>query len=115
MHQGNEQQGQELSGRYGVDSWPRIADPERALYRDFGLGPGSMSAVLGAKALLRTPAALLSGPPKLAVPVGDVWQMPGVFVLRDGAIVARFRHDSIADRPDYLALLDSAPASGQPE
>lgn len=110
MHQGNEKHGRELAERYGVGAWPRIPDPERALYKEFGLEPGSISAVFGAKALLRTPAALLSGAPKLAKPVGDVWQMPGVFVLRDGAIVAQFRHDSIADRPEYLALLDSARA-----
>lgn len=35
----------------------------------------------------------------------DGFQMPGVFFLRDRAIAASYRHRSIADRPDYLALI----------
>jgi hypothetical protein len=34
----------------------------------------------------------------------DVFQMPGVFFLRDRAIVNHYRHRTIDDRPDYLAL-----------
>jgi hypothetical protein len=32
-------------------------------------------------------------------------QMPGVFFLRDRAIVSFFRHRTIADRPDYVGLI----------
>jgi hypothetical protein len=35
----------------------------------------------------------------------DGFQMPGVFFLRDRAVAASYRHRSIADRPDYLALV----------
>jgi hypothetical protein len=35
----------------------------------------------------------------------DGHQMPGVFVLRDRQIANTFRFRTIADRPDYLALL----------
>jgi hypothetical protein len=31
--------------------------------------------------------------------------MPGVFFLRDRRIVNLFRHRSIVDRPNYLALV----------
>lgn len=34
----------------------------------------------------------------------DVFQMPGVFFLRDRAIVSLYRPRTIDDRPDYLAL-----------
>jgi hypothetical protein len=34
----------------------------------------------------------------------DVFQMPGVFFLRDRAIVSFYRSRTIDDRPDYLAL-----------
>ncbi len=36
----------------------------------------------------------------------DASQMPGVFFLRDRGIVRSFRHRTIADRPDYLRLID---------
>ena len=35
----------------------------------------------------------------------DVQQMPGVFFLRDRAIVRSFRYRTIADQPDYLKLI----------
>ena len=35
----------------------------------------------------------------------DSSQMPGVFVLRDGAIAHAFRFKTIADQPDYLRLI----------
>ena len=35
---------------------------------------------------------------------GDGLQMPGVFVLHHGQVLREFRHESAADRPDYLEL-----------
>ena len=34
----------------------------------------------------------------------DIQQMPGVFFLKDRAIANLYRHQTIADRPDYLKL-----------
>jgi hypothetical protein len=36
--------------------------------------------------------------------VGDGMQMPGVFLVYRGQIIRSFRHKTIADRPDYVAL-----------
>jgi peroxiredoxin len=36
----------------------------------------------------------------------DSYQMPGVFVLRDRQIVNAFKFQTIADQPDYLALVE---------
>ena len=36
--------------------------------------------------------------------VGDGFQMPGVFLLRNGRIEKAFRHQTAADRPDYCEL-----------
>jgi hypothetical protein len=35
----------------------------------------------------------------------DADQMPGIFYLRDRAIVRAFRYKTIADQPDYLKLI----------
>jgi hypothetical protein len=35
----------------------------------------------------------------------DADQMPGVFFLRQRAIVRAFRYKTIADEPDYLTLI----------
>jgi hypothetical protein len=34
-------------------------------------------------------------------------QLPGVFVIQNGAILREFRHRTAADRPDYVALVRS--------
>ena len=36
---------------------------------------------------------------------GDVTQMPGVFLVFHGEILKSYRHQSSADRPDYVALV----------
>ncbi|MGC2398653.1 MAG: hypothetical protein WA510_02660 [Acidobacteriaceae bacterium] len=36
----------------------------------------------------------------------DADQMPGIFYLRDRAIVRAFRYKTIADEPDYLRLIE---------
>jgi hypothetical protein len=35
-------------------------------------------------------------------------QLPGIFVVQGTEILAEFRHRSPADRPDYIALLQSS-------
>jgi hypothetical protein len=35
----------------------------------------------------------------------DADQMPGIFYLRQRAIVRAYRYRTIADRPDYLKLI----------
>ena len=35
----------------------------------------------------------------------DADQMPGIFYLRERAIVRAFRYKTIADEPDYLKLI----------
>jgi hypothetical protein len=35
---------------------------------------------------------------------GDGLQMPGVFLLHRGKVLREFRHESAADRPDYVTL-----------
>ena len=106
VHQGDEAHGAELTARHGVSDWPRVADPERKLYAAFGLGKGGVTAVAGPKSIARGIGVFFSGH-RVRKPVGDLFQMPGVFVLEGERIVAEFRHRSVADRPDYLALARS--------
>lgn len=88
---------------HGLPDVSRFADPERRLYAAFGLGSGGLADVFGPKVWLRGPLALLSGH-GVGWSNTDKLQMPGTFLVRGGAIVREFRHASIADRPDYLAL-----------
>ena len=35
---------------------------------------------------------------------GNVFRMPGTFLVLDGEVVRSYRHKTAADRPDYVAL-----------
>lgn len=87
----------------GVGDVPRVSDPERRLYAAMGLRRGSLWAVFGPYIWLRSMQAMLTGR-KLGRMIGDVFQMPGVFVVSDGRVVGEYRHRSQADRPDYAGV-----------
>lgn len=94
----------------GLGDVPRVSDPGRDLYRAMGLERGSLWAVFGPYVWLRSIQAMLSGR-RLGRMIGDVFQMPGVFVIENGRVVGAYRHRSQADRPDYRALACTAPAT----
>lgn len=87
----------------GLGDVHRFADPSCEIYRAFGVGRGSAAQLLGPKVWIRGVQAALAGH-GLGRLAGDGFRMPGVFLLRDGEIVATYRHNAACDRPDYLAL-----------
>jgi len=89
--------------RWGFTGAERVADPDRALYRDFGLQRGGVTALFGPRVWARGAKAFLNGYGVGALQ-GDGLQMPGVFLIRSGRVVAAHRHETAADRPDYASL-----------
>jgi peroxiredoxin len=105
VHMGTEEQGTKLFAKYGFQDLPRISDRSRALYRAFGLRRGGLGDLFGLKVLVR---AFLGGALKkhgIGKLAGDGFQMPGVFLLYHGEIIRSFRHQSAADRPDYMSIV----------
>lgn len=89
--------------KHGLGDLPRISDPDQSLYRAFGLRRGSLLQLFGPKVWWRGLVATLRGH-RVGKLVGDGFQMPGAFLVRNGKIVSAFRHRSAADRPDYTTL-----------
>ena len=104
VHMSDEAQGEAFLDRYALGEVPRISDPQCQLYEAFGLGRGSVRQLLGPKALKRGFRAGVVMGHGLGMPVGDVRQMPGAFLVHRGRVVRAFRPDSVADRPDYAEL-----------
>jgi hypothetical protein len=101
----------QLFSRFKVDDLPRISDPEQKLYAAFELKRGGLTQVAGPGVWLPGLKSLLSGFAP-GVPQGDVFQMPGTFLIHNGKILRAYRHETSADRPDYCELAqtpDSAP------
>jgi peroxiredoxin len=92
-----------LFTKYNLADIPRVSDPYQSLYKAFELQRGTPSQLFGIKAFLRGVPAFFKGH-GVGRLVGDGFQMPGVFLVQDGVVAHAFRHNSVADRPDYCAL-----------
>lgn len=104
VHMSDEEAGAALCAAYQLEDVPRFSDPECRLYRAFGLARGRFMQVLSPRVWWRgfqTAIIARHGFGKLQ---GDGLQMPGVFVLDRGRVVAAYRHATAADRPDYTQI-----------
>ena len=107
VHMASEDEGKEYFRRYQLSDCLFHSDPDCQLYEAFGLGKGSKVQLFGLKVWAR---GLVSGMLKgngIGLPHQDPFQMPGVFLVFKGHIMSHFRHDSAADRPDYIRFLQS--------
>ena len=93
----------ELLEKYGVTDLHCFRDPSCSLYDAFGLTLGSFRQLLGPAVWYRGFRSWLSGHSAGALD-GNVFRMPGVFLMDDGEVVRSYIHKSAADRPDYVSL-----------
>jgi hypothetical protein len=108
VHMMDDDMAKELFAVYGLDDVARISDPDRVLYGLFDLGPGKLRQLLGWKVWWRGFVAGILNRHGAGRLHGDGRQMPGVFVVHNGAIVKAFRHDTAADRLDYTTFTGDA-------
>jgi len=92
--------------KYGLDDLEQISDPNCDLYAKFGLVKGKMGQLFGLKVWTRGFEQMTKGRMYGIKQIGDGFQMPGLFILADGAVKNMFIHNSIADKPNYLKLVD---------
>ena len=108
VHMGTESQAEELLSLFDLADIERFSDPERRLYSAFGLERTSLGRLLGPASWLGMVRAGLKSrslpEAKLKGIVGDVLQMPGVFLLKDGQIVRDFRPERVDKQPEYLEM-----------
>ena len=95
----------ELAAKYGIADVPRIADPDQRLYEAFNLRRMSPIEMFNPAVWIggfRTAILKRHGFGRVK---GDVLQMPGVFLVRDGKIVAGHRHKTPASSCDLGSLI----------
>jgi hypothetical protein len=107
VHMGTAERAKPYFDYYGLSDVERISNPDGSFYRNpiFGLPRVPLLRIVLQPAVWKgwlQEAMLKHG---IGLIREDGSQMPGVFFLRDGAIVRSFRHRTIADRPDYLRLV----------
>ena len=107
VHSATEEMAAPTLAKFGLDDLPRVADPTKRVYAAFGLHRGALPQLFGVKCFVRGVRAGLIDGHGVGPLMGDGFQMPGVFLLREGRVVRSFRHRSAADRPDYASLARS--------
>jgi peroxiredoxin len=108
VHMGDEAAGRAMAERAGLADLARISDPERKLYASFGLSRGTLGQLFGSRVWSRGFRAGVIDRHGVGGLVGDGFQMPGVFLVRDGRVIAGHVHEHAADRPDYCAIASDA-------
>jgi peroxiredoxin len=104
VHMVDELTAEEHTKQYELNDLHRIADPDKRIYKAFGLLRGNIFQLFGFNVVVRGIYQFilhLNPPHKF---VGDPFQMPGIFVIHKGMLVQTFKHTSVADRPDYIEL-----------
>ncbi|HBS29211.1 MAG TPA: alkyl hydroperoxide reductase [Phycisphaerales bacterium] len=108
--QGDARDASRLLEQGGLGDAERVLDPGRTLYRAMGLRRGNPWQMVGPFVWWRTLQALWAGR-MIGRVAGDPFQMPGVFLLHRGRVIASHRFRSQADRPDYAGIA-SCPVDG---
>lgn len=103
VHMSSHEAFRSFANRYGLADLSMVSDPERTLYRGLGLPRGNLWQIIGPKVMWRGLKAVLAGhlPGKLS---GDVFQLPGVFLLHHRKVIKAHRFRTSADKPDYVAF-----------
>ena len=104
VHMGEPESMESLLTKNALIGLDRIVDAQQELYRTFGLKRGTLRQLFGLTVWNRAflgGALARHGIGRLQ---GDGAQMPGLFLIHQGTIMKRFRHRSVADRPDYAEL-----------
>jgi hypothetical protein len=102
FYQGTPTEGRAFLRRY----WPgvrAVADPETVLYEGFGLEQGSLRQMLGPAVWAAQRGARAKGH-RNGERSGDIWRMPGLFLVRDQHVRWAYEYSHAGDHPDYSRL-----------
>ena len=107
VHLGTPERAKPYFDYYKLSDVERVSNPDASLYQHpaFALGRTNPFSHFFKPAVVK---AWVTGAIRsygIGLIHEDGEQMPGVFFLRDGKIANFFRYRTIADRPDYLALV----------
>lgn len=85
--------------------FPLISDPKRQLYQAFGLKRVTALGLFSPSAAVKGILAMSKGH-TVGIPIGDVRQLPGVFIINtDGRIVYSYFASDPSDHPDPDTIL----------
>lgn len=103
VHMATDAEAAEQCAAYGLSDVPRFSDPDRAFYRAFGVRSGGLKDLVNPSALARGARSMARH--GMGRPRGNTFQMPGVFLIDQGHVVAGTGFLEAWERPDYMAIV----------
>jgi hypothetical protein len=113
IHMGTDRQADLAFRAHGLHDLPRVSDPGRMLYRAMGLRRVRLADVILPRTLRKCLEVSISAWPHLRLPQGDPMQLPGVFLVEGGRVVAGEAFSELTQTPDFPGLVNAARA-GRP-
>lgn len=113
VHMADPERAAELLQDYGLEDVDAVSDPSREIYQKLGLKRGSFSKVFGLRVWWKAFKNGMKNGHPLGSIQGDLYQMPGIFVIQNEKVISKFIHKTIADTPDYYALAACESASAK--
>jgi len=95
--------------RFNLQNCLHICDPTMQFYERFGLKKASYRKLIGFQNFIKgfNGAVVKGYGLKYGdTLLGDVKQMPGVFLILNDKIIRSFIHNNTYDKPDYLSFLE---------
>jgi hypothetical protein len=102
VYQGTVADGEAFFGAF----WPEaraVSDPSKQLYQAFGLHQGSLRQLTSPGVWACAIRATVQGN-TVGKPVGDPWQMPGVFLVQGAEILWHHDYAHAGDNPDWTKV-----------
>ncbi len=109
VHQDQPSQGAAWIARYGLTEADQISDPSLKLYEQFSLGKTSYWNLVGPHtwwAGFKASILQMHGVSKI---VGDIKQLTGAFLIKDGKLVKSFRQSLSHQQPDFNSMVCDLP------
>ena len=103
VHMSKEPDASRILLSHGLDDLPRVHDSNLSLYHAFGLRRARLYDLVNPLVVFKGLRASAKYGVRKAL--GDSAQMPGAFFIFHGEVLRSYRHQSLADRPDLLALV----------
>ena len=93
--------------KFGLKGSQHVSDPGCNYYEQFGLVKGNFNQLFGLQNMIRGFDVTMRGTFISLKQIGDGFQMPGVFMVKNGQIVDSFIHKYASDKPDYERIVKS--------
>lgn len=106
VHMTTHETAQEYFERYDLQDLDSVSDVDCKWYQQFGLVKGNFKQLFGLRSWIRGFEAGVVQGHGVGPLLGDGFQMPGVFLIKDGKVENSYIHQFASDRPDYSELLD---------